>query len=50
MELLGCTGVPKRRDNCRYYAGSLAASGNVYRVVRERGKWKVKEDKMIWIS
>jgi hypothetical protein len=33
-----------------YYEAGLSASGNVYRVVKESGRWIVKEDKMLWIS
>ncbi len=33
-----------------YYEGGLSASGNVYRLKRAEGVWKVIEDKMEWIS
>lgn len=33
-----------------YYESGLSASGNIYRVRREGGKWVVKEDRMLWIS
>jgi hypothetical protein len=33
-----------------YYEGGLSASGNVYRVKSEAGKWVVKSDEMMWIS
>ncbi|HYV20991.1 MAG TPA: hypothetical protein VFC25_18400 [Verrucomicrobiae bacterium] len=33
-----------------YYEGGLSASGNVYRVKSEGGKWVVKSEEMMWIS
>ncbi len=33
-----------------YYAGGRAASGNLYRVVREGEQWVVKEDTLQWVS
>ena len=33
-----------------YYEGGLSASGNVYRLKRVDGGWKVIEDGMEWIS
>jgi hypothetical protein len=33
-----------------YYEGGLSASGNVYRLKRVEGGWKVIEDRMGWIS
>jgi len=33
-----------------YYAGGRAASGNLYRVMREGGEWVVKEDTLQWVS
>ena len=33
-----------------YYEGGLSASGNVYRLKRVEGGWKVIEDRMEWIS
>lgn len=33
-----------------YYEAGLSASGNTYTVKKEKGKWKVTNDKMHWIS
>jgi hypothetical protein len=33
-----------------YYAGGRAASGNLYRVVREGEEWVVKKDTLQWVS
>ncbi|MGO8925829.1 MAG: hypothetical protein ACLQU3_02885 [Limisphaerales bacterium] len=33
-----------------YYEAGLSASGNIYTVKKEKGKWKVTKDKMGWIS
>lgn len=33
-----------------YYEAGLSASGNTYTLKKEKGKWKVTEDKMHWIS
>ncbi len=33
-----------------YYECGDSASGNIYRVVKENGRWVVKEDKLNWIS
>lgn len=33
-----------------YYADGLAASGNTYRVVFEKGRWTVTKDTLNWIS
>ncbi|RMG51792.1 MAG: hypothetical protein D6723_10040 [Acidobacteria bacterium] len=33
-----------------YYEAGTSASGNLYRVVREHGRWVVKQDKLLWIS
>ena len=33
-----------------YYEAGLSASGNIYTLKKENGKWKVTSDKMRWIS
>ena len=33
-----------------YFEASLSASGNVYKLVKERDHWIVKQDTMKWIS
>jgi hypothetical protein len=33
-----------------YYESGLSASGDFYRVVRKLGRWRVKEDRMLWIA
>jgi hypothetical protein len=33
-----------------YYAGGRAASGNLYRVVREGEEWVVKKNALQWVS
>ncbi len=33
-----------------YYEAGTSASGNLYRVVRQHGRWIVKQDKLLWIS
>ena len=32
------------------YEGPVSATGNIYTVKKENGKWKVTKDKMVWIS
>jgi hypothetical protein len=33
-----------------YYEAGLSASGNIYTLKNERGKWKVTNDKLVEIS
>jgi hypothetical protein len=59
------SGVPALRFNCGeihkrwddsvdeiggYYAGSLSASGNEYKLKKLNGKWIVVSDKVKWVA
>ncbi len=43
-------GPDKAQVSGGYYEASESSSGNVYTVVRRKGKWVVEKDEMQWIS